>query len=86
MEFVHEIEGALSIRRALHIHPYKSRRIHGRGFGNQSAHDIPRHPLIHVQAHMCELQADVGLELIGGDRIEDLLIEQARFAALRRGW
>src|SRR5579863_7630036 len=72
---MYKIQRPLRIRRALHIHPHKPRRIHRRSFCHQPTHDIPCHPLIHIQAHVSELEADVGVEVIRGYGIEDVVIE-----------
>jgi len=74
-DLAHEIEGLLRIRRAFHIDPHKSRRIHPRRFRHQPADNVPGHRLINVQPHMRKLQTDVRIQMIRSNRIQNVVIE-----------
>src|SRR5215469_7338316 len=72
---MNEVKRSLSVWGALHIHTNKAGRIQGRRFGDQSADDVPCQGLIDVEAHMCELQTDVGVQMICRNGIENLVIK-----------
>ena len=57
-------------------------RVHRRRFGHQAADDFTGQFLIHVQAHVSQLQADVGVELIGCNGVENLMIKLGAVAGL----
>ena len=81
VEFVHEIQGALRVGRTFHIDAHKAGRVHGCGLGDQSADDFAGQLLVHIQPHVSELEADVGVEFVGGDGIENLMIELGAWRA-----
>ena len=75
MQFVDEIQSALSVGRSLHVNAHKLRRIHRRSLGDQTANDVSGQFLVDVQAHVSEFQADIGVEMIGGYGVKNLMIE-----------
>ena len=75
MQFVNEIERALGVGRALHVDAHKARGIHRGGFGDQSADDIAREFFVYIEPHVREFETDVGVELVGDDRVENLMVE-----------
>ena len=82
VEFVDEIERALRVGRSLHVDTHKPRRIHGRGFGDQPADDVAGQLLIHIEPHVREFKADIGVEVVGGNSIKNLMIELGAVAGL----
>ena len=84
MQFVDEIERALGVGRSLHVDADKAGRVHGCGLGDQPADDFPRQCFIHIKSHVSELEADIGVEMVGGDGVENLLIELRAVAGLVR--
>ncbi len=75
MQFVHEIQRALRVGRTFHIHTNEARRIHRGRLRHEAADDVTRQFLIHIQTHVSQLETDVGIEMVGRDRIENLLVE-----------
>ena len=75
VEFVNEVEGALRVGRAFHIDANEIRGRHAGGFGDQAADDVIGHLLVDVEAHVSELQADVGVQFVGGDFVEKMVVE-----------
>ena len=84
MQFVDEIECALRIGRSLHVDADESRRGHGRSLGHQAADDLASQLLIHIEAHMGELEADIGIELVGDDGVKNLMVELRAVAGFFR--
>ncbi len=41
----------------------------------KSADNLAGQLLVHVETHVSELEADVGVKLVGGDSVENLMIE-----------
>ena len=79
-----EIECALSIGRSLHVDADESRRSHGRSLGHQADDDLASQLLIHIKAHMGELEADIGIELVGDDGVQNLMVELGAVAGFCR--
>ena len=52
------------------------------GLGDQSADDVAGQLLVHIEPHMSELEADVSVELVGGNGVESLMIELGAVAGL----
>ncbi len=75
VQIVNKIEGTLGIGRAFHIHAHEVSWLHGNGFGNQPTNDIPRHFFVYIEAHVGELDTDVGVEVPGADFVENLFVE-----------
>ena len=65
-----------------HIHAHKARRIHGRRFCHQAGHRIAGHLFVDVETHVGQLQTDVGIEMVGRDGIENLVVEFGAVARL----
>ncbi len=68
-----KIQRALGVRRAFHIHADKvvdaGRVLHQFGAG------LVGHGLVHIQAHVGELQTDVGVEALFAHPVEQLVVE-----------
>ena len=75
MEFVNEVEGALGVGRAFHIDAHKILGRHAGRLGHQSADDVVGHGLVHIEAHVGELEADIRVQVVGGDFVEQVVIE-----------
>ena len=75
MQFVHEIERALGVRRAFHVHPDEIARIHGRRFRHQPGDQIAGQFLVHVETHVGKFQADIGVELAARNFVQHLVVE-----------
>ena len=82
MQFVDEVEGTLGVGGAFHIDAHEISGRHVGGFGDQAAHDFVGQLLVDVEAHVGELEADVGVELVGGDFVEQVVIEVGAGASL----
>src|SRR5208282_325481 len=75
VELTNEIEGALGVGRSFHIDTNKISGRHAGRLGDQPADDFVGHVLVHVQAHVGQLQADIRIQLVGGDFVEQMVIE-----------
>ena len=42
---------------------------------HQARHQFASHLLVHIQAHVGQLQADVGVELVGDNGIENMVVK-----------
>ena len=86
VQFVDEIQRALCVRRSFHVDANEARRIHRRSFRDQPADDLAGEGFIDIKSHVRQLEADIGVELIGGDGVENLFDRERRCVALRRDW
>jgi hypothetical protein len=75
VEFVNEIERALGVGRAFHVDANKILGRHAGGFGDQAADDFVGHFLVHVQAHVGQLDADIRVQFGGGDFVEQMVVQ-----------
>src|SRR5208282_3645992 len=73
VQLAHEVEGALGVGRALHVHADKV--VTAGGVRNQRANVLVCQLLVDVQPHVRELEADVRLQAAGGDLVQQLVIE-----------
>ena len=80
MQFVNEVQSALGVGRTFHIDAHKSRRLHGCRFRHQAGNNVAGQLLVDVQSHVGQLQADVGVEAVGRDGVENLVVEFGAFA------
>ena len=74
MQGAHKVQGALGVGRAFHVYPHKA--VHGGRPGHQLAHHLQRDGGVHVEAHVGQLQADVGIEAAGGDFVQQVHVER----------
>ena len=86
VQFVDEVERALGVGRAFHVNAREVWRLHGGGFGHQADHQIARQLFIHVKTHVGKFETDVGVEPLGGDFVEQLVIKLRRWRGPRRRW
>ena len=70
-----EIKRALGVRRTFHVDANEVARVHGSGLGHESRYLVAGQFFVHVEAHVGELQADVGVQLLRGDVVQQLVIE-----------
>src|SRR5260370_24310616 len=75
VEFVNEVERALRVGRAFHIDANKIPGGHAGRLGDQSADDFVGHRLVHVEAHVGQLQADIRIQFVGGDFVEQVVVK-----------
>jgi len=75
VKFVDEIEGALGVGGAFHIDANEIFRRHAGRFGDQTADNFVGHGFVDVEAHVGEFKADVGVEIFGGDLVEQVVVE-----------
>ena len=50
-------------------------RLHGRGFRHQAGNQIAGKFLVHVESHVGQLQADIGVELAARNFVQHLMIK-----------
>src|SRR5947209_37656 len=79
---MNEIERALCIGGTFHIHAHEAGRVDGSSFDHESAHQFARQCFVDVQAHVRELQANVGVEMVLHNPIENLVVECCAVASL----
>ena len=75
MEFVDEVERALGVGGAFHVDANEVLGRHAGGFGDESANDVVGHLFVDVEAHVGEFEADVGVQFVDGDLIEEVVVE-----------
>ena len=73
MQPAHEVERALGVGRAFHVDAHEVVDAHR--VVHQLGHQTERQVLAHVEAHVRELEADVGVQLARGDFVEHAVIE-----------
>jgi hypothetical protein len=73
MQATHEVEGALGVRRAFHVDADEVVDAHG--VVHQLGDQAKCHLLADVEAHVGELEADVGVELALVDFVEHVVVE-----------
>src|SRR5579863_3049732 len=75
MQLADEIQSSLRVGRTFHVNARKVSRSHGSGLGDQSGHEIACQLLVHIKTHVSEFQADIRIQLLGGDVIQQLMIK-----------
>jgi len=75
VEFMDEVEGALGVGGAFHVDANEVPGRHAGGLGDQSANDVVGHSLVDVEAHVGEFETDVGVQFVGRDLIEEVVVE-----------
>src|SRR5450759_2224647 len=75
VELVNEVESTLRGWRSFHIDANKIPGRHAGRLGDQPADDFVGHVLVHVQAHVGQLQADIRVQTVGGDFVEQVVIK-----------
>jgi hypothetical protein len=75
VQFVNEVESSLGVGRSFHVDANKILGRHAGGFGDQSADDVVGHFFIHVEAHVGELKADIRIEFVGGNFVEQFVVK-----------
>src|SRR5208283_5999492 len=75
VELVDEVERALGVGRAFHINANKIPGRHAGRLGDQAADDFVGHVLVHIQAHVGQFEADVRVQFIGGNFVEQVVVE-----------
>ncbi len=73
MLLAHKVQRLLRVGRALHVHADEA--VDANGVVEQFADVVARQFLIHVQSHVGQLDADVGVELAALNLVEELVIE-----------
>ncbi len=75
VQFMHEIERALRVRRAFHVDADEISRIHGRRFRHEAGNQIAGKFLVDVEPHVGKLQADICVEPPARYFVQQLVIE-----------
>src|SRR5207248_2752394 len=75
MEFMNQVEGPLSIGRALHVYANEVLRLHLRRLCYQPAHVVVRKLRVDIQTHVRKFQADIGIEPARRNFSEQLTIK-----------
>src|SRR5271165_1441600 len=75
VQLVNEVERPLRVGRTFHVDANEILWRHAGGFGDQAADDLVSHALVHIQAHVGQFQADVGIQLVGGNFVEQVMVE-----------
>src|ERR1039458_9128670 len=73
MQSTHKLERALGVGRALHVHANEI--VDAYGVVHQFGHQTEREVLADVEAHVRELEANVGVQLAGGDFVQQAVIQ-----------
>ncbi len=72
MQLADEIERALRVRRALHVHAHEFVNAHS--VIHQFRHQTECKFLANVEAHVRQLETDVGVQFAGGDLVQQVVI------------
>src|ERR1700716_4323373 len=75
VEFVNKVGRALRIWRSFHIDANKILGRHAGRLRDQPADNFVGHCFVQVEAHVGQLQADICVQLVGGDFVEQVVIK-----------
>src|SRR3989442_13655557 len=82
MKLVEKVQGPLGIGGTFHVHADEIARGHAGSFRDQAGDQVAGEVFIHIEAHVGKFQADVGMELAGGDFVQQLVVELGGGASL----
>jgi hypothetical protein len=82
MKLMNEIKCALRVRRTFHIHANKISRDHCRRLFNERRHQFVGKILIDVEPHVCEFQADIGIQMQFSNLVKHSVIEMRALPSL----